>query len=119
MAAAKTVINEAEAELEEIHNSIVPRMAAMLGEARALSKNAALVHDESEVMVKTKPTRKTKWSDRFQQLKDFKAKNGDFNVPYHYGDNPPLGRWVSKQRVYYTQNQAGKTTPLTEETSER
>ena len=108
-------INEAEAELEEIHNSIVPRMAAMLEEARALSKNAALMHDESEVMVKTKPTRETKWSNRFKELVGYKAQHGNCLVPKRYEDNPPLGSWVSKQRVLYTRNQAGKTTTLTEE----
>ena len=90
-------------------------MAAMLEEARALSKNAALMHDESEVMVKTKPTRETKWSDRFKELEDYKAKHGNCCVPKRYEENPQLGEWVSKQRVYYTQNQAGQKTPLTEE----
>ncbi len=39
-----------------------------------------------------------KWMDHWQQLKDYKGKHGDCQVPTHYVENPKLGRWVHTQR---------------------
>ena len=38
------------------------------------------------------------WLDRFNELTDYKAENGDCNVPYRQG---PLGWWVYTQRQFY------------------
>jgi hypothetical protein len=39
-----------------------------------------------------------KWMDHWNQLKDYKEKHGDCQVPTHYAKNPKLGRWVHTQR---------------------
>ncbi|HEY5234430.1 MAG TPA: Helicase associated domain protein, partial [Verrucomicrobiae bacterium] len=38
------------------------------------------------------------WALRFDQLVDFKNRNGHCNVPYDHSDNRQLGIWVSNQR---------------------
>src|SRR5262249_47320334 len=39
------------------------------------------------------------WESMFQQLVEFKSRNGHCNVPARYAKDPVLGRWVSKQRA--------------------
>ena len=39
-----------------------------------------------------------KWNRRFNELKEYKEKNGDCLVPQRYKDNPKLGIWVATQR---------------------
>ena len=39
-----------------------------------------------------------KWMDHWNQLKAYKEKHGDCQVPTHYTENPRLGRWVHTQR---------------------
>jgi hypothetical protein len=38
------------------------------------------------------------WSERFDELVQYKAKHGDCNVPARWPDNRGLGVWVSNQR---------------------
>lgn len=39
------------------------------------------------------------WYDRLTDLVEYKAHNGDTNVPQKYDANPALGIWVNKQRM--------------------
>jgi len=38
------------------------------------------------------------WTEKFQELQQFKQKNGHCRVPYRYTADPSLGRWVDTQR---------------------
>jgi hypothetical protein len=38
------------------------------------------------------------WENRFAELRDYKDRFGDCNVPQAWGDNPSLGKWVLHQR---------------------
>eukprot|EP00584_Thalassiosira_punctigera_P012952 CAMPEP_0172556596 /NCGR_PEP_ID=MMETSP1067-20121228/67473_1 /TAXON_ID=265564 ORGANISM="Thalassiosira punctigera, Strain Tpunct2005C2" /NCGR_SAMPLE_ID=MMETSP1067 /ASSEMBLY_ACC=CAM_ASM_000444 /LENGTH=58 /DNA_ID=CAMNT_0013345447 /DNA_START=45 /DNA_END=218 /DNA_ORIENTATION=+ len=40
-----------------------------------------------------------KWNERYEQLKEYKAKNGDCEVPKRYSAISGLGVWVCEQRV--------------------
>ena len=53
------------------------------------------------------------WSERFQQLCQFKAQFGHYNVPIKYAAN--LGTWVSTQRSNYRLYQEGKPNSMTAE----
>ena len=57
----------------------------------------------------------TEWEVRYDELKKYKAKYGDCNVPQRWKENPQLGRWVSTQRDQYRLYQEGKKSPMTEE----
>jgi len=37
-----------------------------------------------------------RWEIMFEELKKFSDREGHFNVPSSYSDNPELGRWVKK-----------------------
>lgn len=39
------------------------------------------------------------WDEIYNELVEYKNKNGHCNVPKEYPDNPRLGAWVSKQRL--------------------
>jgi len=41
------------------------------------------------------------WDERFQQLKQYKDKNGHCNVSTYGKVNPKLGKWVDNQRQSY------------------
>ena len=55
------------------------------------------------------------WEDRFEELKDYRKKYGNCLVPQNYQHNKKLGKWVSKQRVYYKQFQKGENSFMTKE----
>ena len=40
---------------------------------------------------------KVGWEERFAQLVEYRARFGNCNVPQHWKENVPLGRWVMKQ----------------------
>merc|ERR1712161_7289 len=39
------------------------------------------------------------WEIMFEELREFKDREGHCNVPSSYSDNPKLGTWVRRQRV--------------------
>lgn len=43
--------------------------------------------------------KKTPWDVRYSELVEYEKKNGHCLVPARFEENPPLGRWVSLQRV--------------------
>mmetsp|Transcript_6667 Transcript_6667/g.8428 ORF Transcript_6667/g.8428 Transcript_6667/m.8428 type:complete len:161 (+) Transcript_6667:2-484(+) len=47
------------------------------------------------------------WNERFEELKQFKAKYGHTDVPRRHADNPKLGRWIDNQRTRYRAIKAG------------
>jgi len=55
------------------------------------------------------------WSERFQQMREFKAQFGHCLVPQRYAANPKLGGWVKSQRSNYKFYHEGKPSPMTEE----
>jgi hypothetical protein len=41
------------------------------------------------------------WQEHFNELVEYKRKNGHCNVPNRYGGNPALGIWAKTQRLHY------------------
>lgn len=58
-----------------------------------------------------------KWSERFEQLKTFKALHGHCIVPRNYDEEnmEGLGKWIAQQRHAYRLLQDGKPTTMTPE----
>ena len=48
------------------------------------------------------------WNQRLKELKEYKEKHGNCNVPRRYQDNKSLGEWVSTQRKHYRLKEEGK-----------
>ena len=55
---------------------------------------------------------------RYQELKEYKARTGDCNVPMRKGQ-PQLGEWVGQQRKAYKLKKEGKQSAMTEERMEK
>lgn len=55
------------------------------------------------------------WSQRLEELKQYKAIHGDCLVPNKYAPNPQLGIWAMHQRAQYRKMREGKPSPMTEE----
>ena len=50
---------------------------------------------------KIRPTQpEINWNFRFMQLKDYKKRFGNCEVPQNWPENKQLGRWVIRQRTY-------------------
>ena len=49
-----------------------------------------------------------KWQDRYDQLKQYKAKHGNCNVSSHDRINENLGLWVMSQRSAYKNSKLSK-----------
>jgi len=56
-----------------------------------------------------------KWSEHYDQLKEYRKEHGDCLVPTHYTSNPRLGRWVHTQRHQRRLMMKGKKSSMTEE----
>ena len=53
------------------------------------------------------------WEMWIEELKTYKSKHRDVDVPLKYSSNPSLGTFVNRQRTEYRKYQAGKPTSLT------
>lgn len=53
------------------------------------------------------------WHRNLQELKKYKEKHGDCNVPR--SSDPALGLWVSQQRLHYKSSLRGEKTTLTDD----
>jgi len=47
---------------------------------------------------KFRPYQAEKWHEKYEELVDYKKKYGNAMVPHTFPDNPPLARWVKRQR---------------------
>ncbi|GAX24617.1 hypothetical protein FisN_21Lh282 [Fistulifera solaris] len=59
------------------------------------------------------------WDQRYNELLEYKEKNGDCKVPQHYKENKALGKWVAKQREQFKLLKQGKHSFLTEDRLEK
>ena len=49
------------------------------------------------------------WNEKFNELVQYKARNGNCHVPTKYKANRALGRWVTTQRAEYKKYSEGNT----------
>jgi len=57
----------------------------------------------------------TTWNQRYGELRKYKQKHGDCNVPVLYEANKQLGKWVANQRQQYRRLRRGQSSPMTTE----
>jgi hypothetical protein len=55
------------------------------------------------------------WENWIKELRRYKDKHGDVDVPLKYSHNPGLGAFVNRQRTEYRKLQQGLQTSLTQE----
>lgn len=54
------------------------------------------------------------WTERFQDLLEFKEKYGHCDVPYTWQENQPLAQWVKRQRYQYRLKKMAKHSTMTD-----
>ena len=62
-----------------------------------------------------KPFHEEKWTQRYQELLEFRRENGHSAVPHTYPKNPQLARWIKRQRRQYKLLMDGQTSTMTAE----
>lgn len=62
---------------------------------------------------KFRPYQAEKWQERFDELIEFRKTNGNCLVPHTFPANPPLARWVKRQRYQYKLLMEGKQSSMT------
>lgn len=62
-----------------------------------------------------RPYQYEQWTEKFQELCDFRKLRGHCQVPHTYKENPPLARWVKRQRYQYKLKVEGKMSTMTDE----
>lgn len=55
------------------------------------------------------------WSEKFEDLCEFRRQFGHCHVPHTYTDNAPLAQWVKRQRYQYKLKAEGKRSTLSDE----
>lgn len=70
--------------------------------------SAAAGGAEEEEETRFRPYQADLWTDKFQELMDFKKEHGHCCVPHTYTPNQPLARWVKRQRYQYKLKMEGK-----------
>jgi len=55
------------------------------------------------------------WSDKFEDLLEFRKIFGHCHVPHYYQQNVPLAQWVKRQRYQYKLKDNGKRSTLSDE----
>jgi Helicase associated domain len=62
-----------------------------------------------------RPYQVDQWTEKFQELCDYRQNVGHCLVPHSYNDNLPLARWVKRQRYQYKLMIEGKPSSMTED----
>lgn len=55
------------------------------------------------------------WTEKFQELCDFRKIRGHCQVPHTFKDNPSLARWVKRQRYQYKLKTEGQMSTMTDQ----
>lgn len=55
------------------------------------------------------------WSEKFEDLIEFRKIYGHCHVPHYYNENAPLAQWVKRQRYQYKLKVDGKRSTLSDE----
>ena len=70
--------------------------------------------DEEEAR-RFRPYQAELWTVKFAELLEFKQLKGHCCVPFTYGKNPALARWVKRQRYQYKLKMEGKPSTMTDD----
>jgi len=86
-----------------------PQLANWVKNQRAHHKNNKLAHERFERLDEIgfrwqNQQQRPSWEEQLGNLKRYKEKHGDCNVPHVYLADPQLGNWVTQQRANYKNN---------------
>eukprot|EP00980_Cylindrotheca_fusiformis_P008259 scaffold1736_cov127-Cylindrotheca_fusiformis.AAC.73 len=71
--------------------------------------------DDSNPTLKFRAYQAENWSEKFEELIEFRNKYGHCLVPNSFKENPTLAQWVKRQRYQYKLKQEGKRSTVSDE----
>jgi hypothetical protein len=77
--------------------------------------DVALLDDEDDKDERFRDYQSKQWVEKFQELNGFKTERGHSCVPHTFKENPPLARWVKRQRYQYKLKNESKPSTMTDE----
>jgi hypothetical protein len=91
-----------------------PSALVAMGELQDTSASALLDEDDDKGE-RFRDYQSKQWSEKFQELVVFKKERGHCCVPHTFKANPPLARWVKRQRYQYKLKNECKPSTMTDE----
>jgi hypothetical protein len=70
---------------------------------------------EEDAARRFRPYQADQWSEKFEELLQFKQERGHCCVPHTFKENPSLARWVKRQRYQYKLKNEEKPSTMTDE----
>ena len=82
---------------------------------QVMSKGQRKEQEDEEEARRFRPYQAELWTVKFAELLEFRKLKGHCCVPYTYGENPALARWVKRQRYQYKLKIENKQSTMTDE----
>jgi hypothetical protein len=114
-AAALTVVTPPPLEKKRGFESTDAPPAAATAAAAASSSKKQRTETAEEAARRFRPYQAEQWSEKFEELCEFKKNKGHCCVPHTYTENPALARWVKRQRYQYKLKNEGKQSTMTDQ----
>jgi hypothetical protein len=111
---------EVPGDISTLSSSPSPVAVASAGSPRGSLLNQeqgpALICDPTDDEQRFRPYQSDQWKDRFEDLVDFRNKNGNCLVPHNFPENQQLAQWIKRQRYQYKlKHQVNLHSTLTDE----
>jgi len=71
--------------------------------------------DDEDAARRFRPYQAEQWTEKFEELLEFRKGRGHCCVPHTFEENPSLARWVKRQRYQYKLKAEGKPSTMTDE----
>ena len=102
----------------EISRALMISTTTEINTQQSLKTSDANISVPTERSVRLRASHLEQWGQRFQELIQFRMKNGHCLVPLEFPENPRLSHWVKRQRAQYRLKHDGKHSTLTDERRE-
>lgn len=80
------------------------------------AKRQRMTEEEDEDAARRfRPYQAEQWTEKFEELLEFRKTRGHCCVPHTFEENPSLARWVKRQRYQYKLKAEGKPSTMTDE----
>jgi len=73
------------------------------------------LEEEEDAARRFRPYQAEQWTEKFEELLQFRKERGHCCVPHTFDENPSLARWVKRQRYQYKLKAEGKPSTMTDE----
>ncbi len=78
-------------------------------------KRQRMTEEEEDAARRFRPYQAEQWTEKFEELLEFRKLRSHCCVPHTFEENPSLARWVKRQRYQYKLKAEGKPSTMTDE----